>query len=146
MKSKIAFALVFLLLAIAAPYFIKGPDGKPLLSFEQTDGLLSSEDTRQTYYKWQDKSGVWHFGDDIPEGVTAQAVDIDTAANVVQSVKLTGKEGADSTENKTQQEPALTLPGLPMTVNPADIPKLLEDASNVQSLVDQHKKEIDQAR
>lgn len=146
MKSKIAFMLFILGLAVAAPYFIKGPDGKPLMSFDDKQELLSTEDTRQTYYKWQDKDGVWHFGDEVPEGVTAQAVDIDTAANVIQSVKLPDKDGEADSGKKPQQEPAAPQPGLPMTVNPADIPKLLDDAKGVQALVDQHKKEIDQAR
>jgi hypothetical protein len=146
MKSKIAFMLFILGLAVAAPYFIKGPDGKPLMSFDDKQELLSTEDTRQTYYKWQDKDGVWHFGDEVPEGITAQAVDIDTAANVIQSVKLPDKDSEADSGKKPQQEPAAPLPGLPMTVNPADIPKLLDDAKGVQALVDQHKKEIDQAR
>ena len=144
MKSKIAFMLFILGLAVAAPYFIKGPDGKPLMSSDSEPELLSTEQTRQTYYKWQDSKGVWHFGDEVPEGVVAQAVGVDTAANVIQSVKVAARE--ENTEKKRQQEPEANAPGLPMTVNPADIPKLLDDAKGVQALVDQHKKDIDQAR
>ncbi len=147
MKSKIAFMLFILGLAVAAPYFINGPDGKSLMSLDDKQELLSTEDTRQTYYKWQDKNGVWHFGDEVLEGVTAQAVDIDTAANIIQSVRLPQMDGEDGSADKKQtQEPAAPLPGLPMTVNPADIPKLLDDAKGVQALVDQHKKDINQAR
>ncbi|MCD8522269.1 MAG: DUF4124 domain-containing protein [Saccharospirillaceae bacterium] len=144
MKSKIAFMLVILGLAVAAPYFIKGPDGKPLLSSGTEPELLSTEQTRQTYYKWQDNKGVWHFGDEVPDGVVAQAVDIDTAANVIQSVKVPAPQ--ESEEKKRQDEPDAKIPGLPMTINPADIPKLLDDAKGVQTLVDQRKKDIDQAR
>ena len=114
MKSKIAFMLFILGLAVAAPYFIKGPDGKPLMSSDSEPELLSTEQTRQTYYKWQDSKGVWHFGDEVPEGVVAQAVGVDTAANVIQSVKVAARE--ETTEKKRQQEPEANAPGLPMTV------------------------------
>ena len=114
------------------------------MSSDSEPELLSTEQTRQTYYKWQDSKGVWHFGDEVPEGVVAQAVGVDTAANVIQSVKVAARE--ETTEKKRQKEPEVNAPGLPMTVNPADIPKLLDDAKGVQALVDQHKKDIDQAR
>ena len=43
--------------AFAFPYFMKGPDGKPLMDLD-IDTTISTEQTRQTFYKWQDGDGV----------------------------------------------------------------------------------------
>lgn len=52
----------------------------------------STADTRQTFYKWQDANGQWHFSDDVPENVQVHAVDVDTAANILEPVSVPKKE------------------------------------------------------
>lgn len=146
MKTKIVMMVGLLLAAVAAPYFMKGPDGQPLMNLlPEVDSQLSTEETRQTFYKWQDEKGQWHFGDDVPQGAKTVAVDVDTAANVLQSVKVPVKE--EVAPKKRAAEPvAPAIPGLPMTVDPTEIPKLIDDAKNVQSLVDDRSKQLQQIR
>jgi len=137
MKSKIAVVVIILVAALAAPYFIKGPDGKPLLSLHnETDAQQSTEQTRQTFYKWQDDQGQWHFADEVPAGVNAVAVEVDTAANVLQSVTLPAEVAAEKPQPEAPAE--VSAPSvLPMTVDPAAIPKLIDDAKNIQTLLDE---------
>lgn len=149
MKFKIGLMVLILAVLCILPWFIKKPDGTPLLSLPEVDTQLSTEQTRQTFYKWQDNSGQWHFGDEVPEGVKAVAVNIDTAANVLQGVRP--PQPADSGAagvNVVPAQPQVTspLPGLPMTVNPADIPQLIEDAKNVQNLVNERVRQAEQTR
>ena len=149
MKFKIALMVLTLAVLCILPWFIKKQDGTPLMTLPQVDTQLSTEQTRQTFYKWQDASGNWHFGDEVPEGVTAVAVNIDTAANVVQGLRPPQPEST-----ATQSAPVTTpgpqstspLPGLPMTVNPADIPKLIDDAKNIQNLVNERARQTEQTR
>lgn len=145
MKYKIAMMILVLAGAAVAPYFIKGPDGQPLMSLPKMDSQLSTEETRQTFFKWQDAKGQWHFGDEVPEGAVGVPVSVDTAANILQSVKVPVKEEQVASKRKVEAAPQ-TIPGLPMTVNPAEIPKLIEDAQNVQSLVDERSKQLQQVR
>ncbi len=37
------------------------------------------------FYKWQDASGAWHYGDRPPQGVQAQSVDVDINRNILAS-------------------------------------------------------------
>ena len=81
------FAVV---LAIAGPFFLKGPDGKPLMNpaeipksiFVQLESMKpdfnSSNDKNEIdetlkpldkheVYKWQDEDGLWHYSNIEPE-------------------------------------------------------------------------------
>lgn len=145
MKLKIGMMLVILVVAMAAPYFIKGRDGKPLMAFgpEQPVDILSSDKTRQQYMKWQDENGLWHFGDEVPEGVVAQVVSVDTAANVIRSVKLPEKEPEEKA--KADKESTTGIP-LPMTVQPEQLSQMMDDAANVQQLMNDRTKQLDSIR
>lgn len=143
MKAKIVLLVVILAVLLVIPFFLKRPDGSPLMELPKPDTTISTEQTRQTFYKWQDAKGHWHFGDEVPDGVTAVPVSVDTAANIMQSVKAPQPA---ATKTPKPAEPAAALPGLPMTVNPAEIPKLIEDAKNVQNLLDEHNRQLEQQR
>ncbi|MAK91219.1 MAG: hypothetical protein CMI08_08785 [Oceanospirillaceae bacterium] len=145
MKYRLALKLLplFVVLAImvATPYVMKGGfsmDSVP----EIIPDVLSTTQTRQTYYKWQDASGQWHMGDEVPEGVNAVPVEIDTAANILKSVGL--PEPAEQSKPEVAAEEPAPIPGVPMTVNPADIPKLLQDTDKLKAMMEQRNKQIDQ--
>jgi hypothetical protein len=146
MKFKIGLMVLVLIAAMAAPYFMKGKNGEPLMSFgiDENMDILSTEQTRQQYAKWQDENGVWHFGDDIPEGVHTEVVNVDTAANVIRSVKLAKKEAANDSK-KPGQPSAPSLP-LPMTVDPGKVSEIMDDATNVQNLLDERAAQLEKVR
>lgn len=133
MKLKIGIMLVVLGAAVAAPYFIKGRDGKPLVDFtgNKSMDILSTEKTRQQFHKWQDEKGVWHFGDEVPEGMKTKVVKVDTAANIIRSIKVHKEEEA---EGKAEISPS-SLP-FPGTVSPDKVGEMMENAQNVQQLLD----------
>lgn len=145
MKLKIGMMLMILVVAMAAPYFIKGRDGKPLMAFgpEKPVDILSSAKTRQQYMKWQDENGLWHFGDEVPEGVVAQVVSVDTAANVIRSVKLPEKEPEEKEKTDKGNTPGVPLP---MTVQPEQLSQMMDDAANVQQLMNDRTKQLDSIR
>ena len=141
MKFKIIMLMLILVAAMMAPYFIKGRDGQSLFNLAEPDkGTESTNSTRQMYYKWQDENGSWHFGDNPPEGVTLHPVSVDTAANVIQSVKINRPE-----EQQRSTNTAPTTPGLPvpLTVDPTQVEQMIEDAENVQQLLDDRQKQLD---
>jgi hypothetical protein len=128
--------------AVALPYFMKGPDGKPLM--EMVPGLdttLSTEQTRQTYYKWKDASGVWQFGDNPPEGVHKVAINIDTAANILQPTSTP----APKQEKNTQLKADVPKPGTNAIFNPAAAKQALDDAKALQGVMEDRVKSIDSA-
>ena len=150
----IIFIIGLLGLALATPYIMQqtgvvpgvvpgkgsaAATGDLLSSF--TPDILSTNDTRQIFYKWQDVKGTWHFGDTPPKGTTAIEVSVDTAANVLRPVAAPEAPAADT---KTSTGASSIVP-LPMTVNPAQIGKLIDDAKNVQHLMDDRVKSVDAA-
>ena len=144
MKRKISWLVLFLFIFVTFLYFIAHSTQGRWLKLRSDPGTVSSASTQHTFYKWQDENGAWHMSDTVPAGVTAHPVNVDTAANIIQSVPVR-KENPETIAPPTTHS-ASALPGVPMTVNPADIPALLEQARGVQSLANDRAKQIDAVR
>lgn len=90
-----------------------------------------SKSTQQSFYKWQDEQGQWYISDSAPEGVNALIVQVDTSANVIKSVKLPKEEEV----KKKAAVKAEISPFIPMTVNPAQVSDLMNQAKDVERLL-----------
>ena len=111
------------------------PNAPGVDSITDSKGLIGGQDT---IYQWYDSEGNIQFTTEPPpEGIEYQVRQFDPDANVIQSVKLpaaedsSAKAGADA--EKTV-EPA-ALDGNPYS--PEGVKKLLEDAKNVEKLLQQ---------
>ena len=77
---KMAFAA--LVIALVAPLFLKGPDGKPLMTWQSfmpsteipASMIPGAKGAGDTIYKWQDKFGIWQFGENPPADYKADAI------------------------------------------------------------------------
>lgn len=104
MKLFVRLMALILVLALAGPFFIKGPDGNPLMT---VSGVRQGAETQWRRLKgdlgqavgnenagkvemvrWQDASGQWHFGDDAPEGVAAEKIYVDPDASRMDPIKI----------------------------------------------------------
>ena len=143
MKMKSKVRLGFMVLTIAAalmgPYlrsrYLNSGNNQTYVPIN----VISTDETRQTYYKWQDDNGQWHFGDEPPEGVTLHEVNIDTAANILQPVAV-AKKDVEKPESKAAV-PQKTLP-LPMTVDPESVKDMMDKAENVQNLMNERNQQL----
>lgn len=83
MRTYLVILALLVIAALIAPYFLKGPDGQPLMRAEVpaavVPGALGAGDT---VYRWQDEHGVWQFGESPPQGVEAQAVVLDSESGI----------------------------------------------------------------
>lgn len=148
MKVKILLKILPLLIVVAivslTPYFMQRMGGFGNSGdYSAPEPVISSEETRQTYYKWKDENGRWHMGDEVPEGAEVTAVEIDTAANIIQSIKTPAKAAEEKEE---VEQPSAVMPGIPMTVNPKDVGKLIDDAKNIQTLLDERNQRMENAQ
>lgn len=149
-----------LVLGFAGLFVLKSPNGTPWLSISDfmpdTRSLessindlvpnVSSDDERDSVpvYKWRDAQGNWQFSDQPPKGVEAELVTVDTtinrnllpapSRNVETSSTTTNSGGATLISNKSLS---------PTTVAPTDIPTLIDDARNVQELIDGRQDRLD---
>ncbi len=143
MKRKIVFFAVFLLVVATLPLILMKRGGAFWPAAEIDPGVISTEQTRKVFHKWQDSNGQWHFGEEVPEGVKAVAVEVDTAANIIQGVRAPSAPVADK---KPVAEPTGPIPGIPMTVNPADIPAMMENARQLEKQLNQRQQQIEAVR
>lgn len=155
MKLFIKLVVFIVVLAVAAPYVMKGEDGKPLMEFNLADTIsritgifksTSSDAEEQTstglpvtsdkVYKWKDENGRWHFSDKPLDGekVTTHII---PKANILAPVKIPGNE-----EEEAEVEPTET-PAIPVPMTVQNVPKLIDDANNVQKLLDDRKSQLD---
>jgi hypothetical protein len=98
------FVVAMLAVALIGPYFIKKPDGNPVMEMPTAkdfipDKLLpgssnssvtnTSPSSSQTYYKWQDEQGQWHYGDQPPTTPNkVSTLQVNPNTNIIQSLKI----------------------------------------------------------
>ncbi len=107
------------------------------------------------FYRWQDNNGVWQFSTVPNRNTTNLVVRTDPNANVLQSLpaeqidRVFGRVAAN--ENTiTKDNPMANGKGLesgllpvPTTVPVTEIPKLLEQAENVQKIAEDRMKQME---
>ena len=162
------FLISLMLCAIISLFFISKPNGQKLLNstvilqdvvraFEQIKiditglefGLFSDTNDNPksvTLYRWQDSQGQWHFTDkeNSPpnSNENAQANAITITANSSIAVKKTAHTETVETDNKQPQAPATeSLSAHPLS----NAFNTLEDAKSIQTLMDNHGEQLDNA-
>lgn len=134
------FSVIFLMISVLAVMFAT-PYLLPLISSDFSDVTISgsSEPSTSHYYKWQDAEGNWQFSDDAPEGIASDSVDVDTRANILEPF-------LGNTSPKPEQakpaKPAVNLPTSPL-VMPSQAKQLIEDAKNIDQLLENRQQELD---
>ena len=154
MKRPIFIMCVLIAIAFAGPMLMKKSDGTPfmespldLFSTSSTGSQKngSNINTTQSFYKWQDDEGVWHYSDQPQEGQEIETVTVNTNANLIQGLRIEEKEEEVTVEKKPEPKVGTPSIPLPMTVPLEKVSKMLEDVSNMQQVMDDRKKQIDRA-
>lgn len=143
-----------LIIGMLLPFTIlKGKDGKPLMSFSDfklpdfktpdlpsLPKLGSSDNTTKTeaghtaIYQWEDNDGNIQFTtSQPPAGVEYEVKGYDPDTNVIQSVNLP-EAGKEAVEPAKTEENAAT-DGIGTVYSPEKINKLIDDAKNVEKLL-----------
>jgi hypothetical protein len=154
MKRPIFIMCVLVVIAFAGPMLMKKPDGTPFMespldlfstSSTGSQNNESSINTTQSFYKWQDDEGTWHYSDQPQAGKNIETVTVNTNANLIQGLRIEKKKEQVIVEKKAEVKAESSAIGLPMTVPLEKVSKMLEDANNMQQLMDNRNKQIEQA-
>ncbi|MFT4763482.1 MAG: hypothetical protein ACI9OH_000569 [Oleispira sp.] len=154
MKRPIFIMCVLVVIAFAGPMLMKKPDGTPFMespldlfstSSTGSQNNESSINTTQSFYKWQDDDGTWHYSDQPQAGKNIETVTVNTNANLIQGLRIEKKKEQVIVEKKAEVKAESSAIGLPMTVPLEKVSKMLEDANNMQQLMDNRNKQIEQA-
>lgn len=168
MKLFIKLMILVLLLGLAGPFFLTKPDGNPWMSLDDllpeegsVDGLwakltnnlsqfknmvgreLGDEQMGKTQvYKWRAADGSWRFSDKPPSTEGAAGVEtvyLDPNTNMIKGLPNTTvtEPSAENTEVGSSVVP------LPMTVSPMQAQKMMDDARNIQALMDERNQTLE---
>jgi len=136
--------ILLLLAAGVAPFFLKGPDGQPLMQMSDIKfsklklpwfgDKSNSADT--TLHRWQDANGEWHYSDQAPEHASEQ-VHIDPNINVIQAPSTPPPAKSAPTRDTSHVEPKPVEPLKPSILNPGSLKDAVDETRNVREQVEQ---------
>ncbi len=149
MKRPLFIMAVLVAIAFAGPMLMKKPDGTPFMeapwNSSNDASHSSSVNASQSFYKWQDENGTWHYSDQPQVGQNIETVTVNTNANLIQGLKIEKQEKETMKKEVREEQPDTPSIPLPMTVPLEKISKMLDDANNMQQLMDDRKAQIDRA-
>jgi len=172
-KLIIKLLLILVIGAVAAPLFIKGPDGQPLMQVSdlipaevlpetlvKTLGISPSSTSSQSssspssstqpgsaIYRWQDDNGQWHYSDKAPAHTQSESVTLQPVNTVPALKTQTQQNGNTSARLQSDTEPKANTTdltsALPSSLNPSDAAALLEQAKETQRIIQERQAQID---
>ena len=154
MKRPIFIMLVLLAIAFAGPMLMKKPDGTPFLESpldlfssdsKGTSSGQSSINSSQSFYKWQAEDGTWHYSDQPQAGQNIETVTVNTNTNLIQGLRMEKEEEKEPEEAKAEVKEETSSIPLPMTVPFEKVSQMLDDANNLQQVMDDRNKKVEKA-
>jgi hypothetical protein len=154
MKRPIFIMCVLVAIAFAGPILLKKPDGSAFIDspmdFLSTNSTGSKNNepsniTHQSFYKWQDDDGTWHYSDQPQAGKNIETVTVNTNTNLIQGLRREKNKELAVIEKKSESKTESLAMPLPMTVPIEKISKMLQNANNIQQLMDDRNQQIEQA-
>jgi hypothetical protein len=154
MKFFVKLLFVALVLAVLLPFtIIKGKDGRPLMSIDKLKtpdlsmpavpgsiNLPGTGSAKRTdvIYQWRDAKGELHFTSEPPaKGIEYTAKGYDPNANLIQSIEVKHEE-----VEEVALTPQITKPAdIGNPYSPDKIQKLIDDANNVQKIMNDRMKQ-----
>ncbi len=147
--AKLMIAALFI--ALALPFTIlKDKNGNTLMSFDKlkmpdismpdmpdAKKLTSGSGDKDFFYKWYDAQGNVQFTTEPPpDGVEYTIKGYDPNANVIQAVKAPPEEKPEE-DSGAAKKPGLDLNAEDNPYSPENVKKLIEDAKDVQKILNQ---------
>lgn len=147
----IRFMIAIVVIAIAAPFFIPGPNGTPIFTLDMFKfdkpsismpdlNLGSGSNTgsggsaaNQTLYRYQDENGVWHFTDQLPAEGSAEVIEV-SDTNLM--------EAPPPPPPSVEREPEVSANPLTAITRGAEV---MEEAQAVQEMLDERLDDMDQS-
>ena len=162
MKLFVRLMMLVLVLAVCGPFFIKGPDGRPLWTIsttvakvrnwlsDMTSGsvlenapVIGAQEV--TVFRWRDADGVWQFAAEAPPGVNAEVMQINTQTNAI-AFDIPVRNEQPAGEVVAEPEPRVT-PEEAMIgpyPSPEATKQLIDDAKALRELAEQRQAVLDE--
>ncbi|CAH9064606.1 hypothetical protein PSECIP111854_03493 [Pseudoalteromonas sp. CIP111854] len=159
--------VMIMLVGLGSLFILKKPDGTPWLSFgnvaqqaqqkantlfneakrnldsavQQTSTAADTSSDSDAIYKWQDANGNWVYSDKPNLQRNSQAHKLDPSKITIMAAEDTSILN-ELVAKKAHIDSQLKNPS---ALNPTDVKQLMMDAKNIQQLMDERTKRLDQA-
>lgn len=147
--TRISFLV--LLLAVIVPFTLPLKGSRPLISLdslkmprlglpevEVPEVVKEEEPAVRTAYRWKDQWGSWQYSSEPPAGdVPYETLVLDPDANVMRAVEAEPSEAPQSAQ--VEGVDGGKDDGLPISLSPQKMQKLVEDAKAVEQTLQQRK-------
>ncbi len=149
------FTLVLLGGALAVPFFMKNKQGDPMMSLptlnELSPGNIASKapsiSSDRTVFKWKDKQGAWHYGDQPPSNSTQfSTIIVNDQTNIIQPPPVPQDEPESSPTMLSSKD---SKAGYAPPKNKDDVLTLeralniVDDAHAVREMMEQRNNQLD---
>ena len=154
LKLFVRLMALVLVLAMAGPFVLKGPDGQPLMSMADVRAAatrtgnsmkmqwrrlrgdvgqaLGDENAGKVeMHRWQDANGQWHYSDEPPDGVGAETIYVDPDASRMDPVEVRPRQ-------RDNAGPGLDGP----VVNPLRAREILDEVTNARDQANDRQEEL----
>lgn len=125
-------------------------EGKVVRGYNEASKVISDnvgDNDAIEYYRWQDEQGTWHYSDKKVEHPSIEKVAYEpNRVNVLPAVKVEPSQAemqADTAQSSSKKTHANNTKDEENEVN--KVLTLINDAKNVQTILDDRKKQLDQA-
>ena len=168
MKIFVKLLVLLLVLGLAAPFIMKRPDGRPWMALPDvlpdtgaasaivsrywsglrdrfnTPEFSVGTDTGPTQvYKWRDSAGNWQYSDKPNPAGASETLWVDPNSNLVQATVVPEPPKKPKIADEvTAQDGKIGVP-LPLTVQPGQVSTLIQDARQVQELMNGRQQTLD---
>lgn len=142
MKLLVKLLVLLLIAAMAGPFFIRGPDGQPLMRLSDVtqkfnswlgSGGRSKPGSPVEVHRWQDEDGQWHYSDEAP-GQSSEIITVDPNVNVIQSTPVEKSPAA-------ADQPAPDAPQ-PKASEPPSVFNAIDETNQVKEELEQRNQEL----
>lgn len=163
MKLFVKLMGLMLVLALAGPFIMKGPDGRPLMEIADVKAGIArqwralttdvgraagNENAGQVeIHRWRDENGQWHYSDGDNAAPDAEVLMVDPNVNVMDAPRQVARPVNPARETGTavaapaEGKPGIDIP-LPMTISPGQVKQVVDDAKGLESVLQDREKEL----
>jgi len=150
MLKPIIFMIIMLIIAFIGPFIMQGGSlqdlkSNPLSLFttpsdDSDKQEFSNVSSSQTFYKWQDENGQWHYSDKEFAAANSEKVSVNTESNLIQGLRKKEEEEEEDKENLLVSR----VTALPVSVSPEKVKDVFEDAETVRDAPQERFKQIEE--
>lgn len=164
MRLFVKLMVIVLIAALAGPFFIKGPDGRPLMTTDDVTASIASSKAslarqwqrlttgaaraagndnagKTRVYRWQDADGQWHYSDEPGPDGQSEMMYVDPDVNRLAPPPPAPPAPSPASDRTTDNSDRPDIP-IPLILNPGAVKGVIDETQAARDQVNERNAEI----